>query len=273
MSHQRLINRKPSRALAAFLGALPFLMLFFVYQWGSDLRRQENPKDKLLPAFTEIGTAMNELALQPSARTGEYLFWQDTGSSLRRLSIGMGVAAALGLVLGLAIGALPLVGAPLSPLVTAISLIPPMAILPILFILFGLDELSKIMLIVIGVAPILIRDLCQRTKELPREQLVKAQTLGANSWQVIVRVLLPQITPRLLDAVRLSLGTAWLFLIAAEAIASSDGLGYRIFLVRRYMAMDVILPYVAWITLLAFCTDWLLLKLNQRLYPWYYANR
>ena len=74
--------------------------------------------------------------------------------------------------------------------------------------------------------------------------------------------------PKLIDAVRLSLGAGWLFLIAAEAIAATDGLGYRIFLVRRYMSMDVILPYVAWITLLAFLFDWLLATLSRRLFPW-----
>jgi NitT/TauT family transport system permease protein len=68
--------------------------------------------------------------------------------------------------------------------------------------------------------------------------------------------------------VRLALGPAWLFLIAAEAIASTDGLGYRIFLVRRYLAMDVILVYVAWITVLAFLLDRLLAAASRRLYPW-----
>jgi NitT/TauT family transport system permease protein len=92
--------------------------------------------------------------------------------------------------------------------------------------------------------------------------------LGASTWQIILRVVLPQITPRLVDAIRLSLGPAWLFLIASEAIAATDGLGYRIFLMRRYMAMDVILPYVAWITFLAFLMDWGLRKLNQRCFPW-----
>ena len=98
----------------------------------------------------------------------------------------------------------------------------------------------------------MIRDLALRVCELPREQLIKAQTLGASTWQIALRVVLPQILPRLIDSLRLQLGPAWLFLIAAEAIASDSGLGYRIFLVRRYLAMDVILPYVAWITLLAF---------------------
>ena len=130
-----------------------------------------------------------------------------------------------------------------------------MAILPILFIVFGLGEVSKVVLIVFGIAPFIVRDLQQRVQELPREQIIKAQTLAGSSWQIILRVILPQVLPRLIDAVRLSLGAAWLFLIAAEAIAATEGLGYRIFLVRRYLAMDVILPYVAWITLLAYLTD------------------
>ena len=84
----------------------------------------------------------------------------------------------------------------------------------------------------------------------------------------MLRVVLPQLLPRLLSGLRLSLGPAWLFLIAAEAIASTEGLGYRIFLVRRFLAMDVILPYVAWITLLAFVMDRLLDLASRRLFPW-----
>jgi NitT/TauT family transport system permease protein len=151
--------------------------------------------------------------------------------------------------------------------------VPPMAVLPVLFIVFGLDELSKVVLIVVGVAPFLVRDLAMRVGEMPREQLIKAQTLGASTWQIVVRVVLPQVVPRLADALRLSLGPAWLFLISAEAIAATEGLGYRIFLVRRYMAMDVILPYVAWITLLAFASDYLLRRFNDACFPWLKAGK
>ena len=118
----------------------------------------------------------------------------------------------------------------------------------------------------------MMRDVAQRVRELPGEQLIKIQTLGANSWQVITRMALPQTLPRLIDSVRLSLGPAWLFLIAAEAIASTEGLGYRIFLVRRYLAMDVILPYVIWITILAIVIDQLLRLANRKLFPWYNAG-
>jgi NitT/TauT family transport system permease protein len=147
-----------------------------------------------------------------------------------------------------------------------------MAVLPILFIVFGLGEVSKVVLIIFGIAPFIMRDLQQRVQELPHELIIKAQTLGANSWQIILRVILPQVLPRLIDAVRLSLGTAWLFLISAEAIAATEGLGYRIFLVRRYLAMDVILPYVAWITLLAYLTDFGLKQLSRRVFPWYHGE-
>jgi NitT/TauT family transport system permease protein len=270
---QRLINRTPSRPLSIALSIIPFVLILLTYQIGSGMRKAENEQDKLLPSFTEIASAIDRMALEPSKRSGEYLFWRDTQSSLSRLVKGVSIAAFIGLIVGLAAGAIPLIAAPLKPLITAVSLIPPLAILPVLFIVFGLGELSKIMLIVLGVSPFIVRDILQRTQELPREQLVKAQTLGGNSWQIILRVILPQILPRLIDAVRLSLGTAWLFLIAAEAIASTDGLGYRIFLVRRYMSMDIILPYVAWITLLAFATDWLLLQLSRFIYPWYHSEK
>lgn len=269
----RLINQHPSKPARWLLGLLPFVILFFVYVSASNQRLAENPNDKLLPDMQSMGQAIERLAFEPSKRSGKYLFWEDTGSSLQRLAMGVGVSALLGLVLGIVNGALPMVRANISPLVTAISLVPPMALLPILFIVFGLGEVSKVVLIVIGIAPFIIRDMQARTLEIPREQLIKAQTLMANSWQIVLRVLLPQILPRLLDSIRLSLGAAWIFLIAAEAIAATDGLGYRIFLVRRYLSMDVILPYVVWITLLAFAIDWILRFISVRMFPWYHSQK
>lgn len=265
----KLINQHPGNALKLCLALLPFVLLIILYMVSSDARLEVNPNDKLLPSFSQIGDGLSRMALEPSKRSGEYLFWQDTGSSLRRLGLGVLIAASLGLIIGMVTGALPLFSAWMSPLLTVVSLIPPLAVLPVLFIVFGLGELSKVVLIAIGITPFIARDIQRRTQDIPSEQLVKAQTLGANTSQIMIRVLLPQVMPKLIDAVRLSLGAGWLFLIAAEAVASTDGLGYRIFLVRRYMAMDVILPYVAWITLLAFLVDLSLRQLNKRLFPWH----
>ena len=266
---KRLVNNHPGRVMRAALGILPFALMVVLYLAASGARLAQNPDDKLLPSFGSFGEAVERMATEPSKRSGDYLLWTDTGASLRRLALGVGISALTGLVFGVLLGSIPYLRANLSPFVATVSMIPPMALLPILFIVFGLGEVSKVVLIIIGITPFIIRDLQQRVMELPGEQLTKAQTLGASSWQIILRVVLPQVLPRLIDAVRLTLGAAWLFLIAAEAIAATDGLGYRIFLVRRYLAMDVILPYVAWITLLAFLSDWLLRVASRRLFPWF----
>lgn len=265
---RRLINQQPGRFSALCLGALPFLLIVVVYLVASDMRLADNPNDKLLPSFASIKDAIAQAALEPNRRTGEIQLWVDTAASLERLLLAVAISALLGLTFGIATGVIPYLNAGLSPLIAVLSMIPPLAILPILFIVFGLGELSKVVLIALGIAPFIMRELHLRIADIPGEQLVKAQTLGASSWHVIVRIVLPQVLPRLVNAVRLSLGPAWLFLIAAEAIAAESGLGYRIFLLRRYLAMDTILPYVLWITLLAFVADWLLRVLSRRLFPW-----
>jgi NitT/TauT family transport system permease protein len=266
---RRLMNLQPNRASLSVLGILPFALLALLYLVASDLRLADNPNDKLLPGLTSFVDSVHTLALQEDKRTGNITLWADTAASLQRLGIGLGIGALAGLVFGILTGILPYARAAFSPLIAALSMIPPLAILPILFIVFGLGELAKIVLIVFGIAPFIMRDIGMRVGEIPAEQLIKVQTLGGSTWTTVVRVVLPQMLPRLIDAVRLSLGAAWLFLIAAEAIAATDGLGYRIFLVRRYMAMDIILPYVVWITLLAFMMDTLLRQLSRRAFPWY----
>ena len=250
------------------LSMMPFVLLIVAYLAASSARLAANPGDKLLPSPATFAATIHRYALEEDERTGEILLWSDTAASLERLLIALGLSALLGVTFGVAIGVIPYLRATFAPFVAALSLIPPLAILPILFIVAGLGELAKVLLIVIGVAPVIVRDLAFRIQELPSEQMIKAQTLGASTWQLILRVVLPQTWPRLIDALRLSLGAAWLFLIASEAIASTDGLGYRIFLVRRYLSMDVILPYVAWITLLAFTMDALLRLLRSKVFPW-----
>lgn len=270
---KRLVNRLPGREASVALALLPFLLLLVVYAIASDLRLAANPEDKLLPAFSSFAEAIQRVALEPNKRTGELQLWADTAASLLRLGAGLAVAALLGLAVGVANGMLPYIRATFAPFVRVLSMIPPLAILPVLFIVFGLGETSKVVLIVMGIAPCIMRDLQSRVQELPREQMIKAQTLGASSGQMFFRVVLPQVLPRLIDSLRLNLGPAFLFLIAAEAIAAESGLGYRIFLVRRYLAMDVILPYVLWITLLAFVADLLLRGLSRWAFPWFHHGK
>jgi len=263
------LHANPPRWLARALALLPFVVLLVIYFYASHLRLLDNPQDKLLPSVGQMSEAMQRVALEADRRTGQIVLWHDTWVSLRRIVCGVGLAWSMALLLGLNMGMYPGMRALLSPFLVFISMIPPLAILPILFIVMGVDEASKITLIFIGTAPLLTRDILLAVSRIPPQQIVKALTLGASSAAITYRIVLPQILPRSFDSVRLVLGGAWLFLIAAEAIASTDGLGYRIFLMRRYLAMDVIIPYVLWITFLGFALDVSLRQFNRYVFPWY----
>jgi len=264
----RWVNVRPSRRGGLVLGALPLLAVLVAYLFAAAARHAANPSDKVLPTPSAMVAAMHGLLVDADPLSGRLIFWADTLASLERLGLALGICTLSALLVGLVLGVLPAARATLGGLVTMVAVIPPIALLPILFIVFGLGETAKVALIVIGVAPFLIRDLADHVAALPREQLIKAQTLGASSWQLMLRVALPQALPRLIAGLRLSLGPAWVYLISAEAIASDVGLGYRIFLVRRYLSMDIIIPYVAWISLLAIAMDIALAQLSRRGFAW-----
>src|SRR3954468_4179128 len=147
------MNIAPGRGSRLVLTLVPFFIIALVYVVGSAERRAANPEDKLLPPVSEMVTTVHRLAFEPDRRSGEIVLWTDTAASLRRLALGLGIATAIGLVFGLSIGLLPVVGASFTALIAVLSMIPPMAVLPVLFIVFGLGELSKVVLIVFGVAP------------------------------------------------------------------------------------------------------------------------
>ena len=254
---------------ARVLALVPFALVVAAYLIASHLRLADNPQDKVLPSLAQMAEAIQRMAFEPDTQTGDYVLWKDAWASLLRIALGVGSAAALALLAGLNMGLRPILKELFGNFLTFLSMVPPLAVLPILFISLGVDEVAKVALIFLGVFPVVARDMLLTVEKIPREQITKAVTLGASRWAIVYRIVMPQVLPRLIDNVRLALGAAWLFLIAAEAIAATEGLGYRIFLVRRYLAMDVILPYVFWIVALGFTFDWGLRRLVAWRYGWY----
>ncbi|MGB0748336.1 MAG: ABC transporter permease [Magnetospiraceae bacterium] len=263
------LHAVPGRALSIALVAAPFLITILVYWIASEIRLAENPNDKLLPSFGQMADAFWRMAAEPNKRTGELLLWADTLASLQRLAVGVLGGSAIGLFLGLNIALFPALRRMFGAYITVLSIIPPLALLPVLFISFGVGEEAKIILIFIGTVFVITRDMVLAVQQIPNEQITKALTLGASQLAVVYRVVLPQVFPRLINTTRLTLGAAWLFLIAAEMIAATEGLGYRIGLVRRYLAMDLIIPYVMWITFLGFMIDGALRLWVARGFSWY----
>ena len=171
------------------------------------------------------------------------MLWKDTRATVRRFAISLALLIPA-VMLGLHMGLFPYVGAFFLRFFLFFDKIVALSLLPILFIAFGIDELSKIMLIVIGVAPTIILDTFNLTRGVPPEQVVKAFTLGAGDLTSPIAWCSSRSRRAVLNSIRLNLKAVMLFLFAGEMIASTDGLAYRIALLRRHMGMDVIIPYV-----------------------------
>jgi NitT/TauT family transport system permease protein len=257
---------RPGSRLGRILPFLLFGVAAILYIGVSEHRAKENPDDRVVPTLSKLRDGFVRAAFQPNNK-GDYILWDDTFASAKRLAISS-LFLLLAVWLGLHMGLFSYWEAIFLKFMLFFDKVPALAILPILFIAFGLGETSKIALIVIGVFPTLTLDTYLRAKGVAQEQIMKGLTLGATHAEVAYSIVLPQILPAVLDSLRLNLKAMVLFLIAGEAIQAEAGLGFRIFLVRRYLAMDTIIPYVIWISLLAFAADALLRLCVRRFFPW-----
>jgi NitT/TauT family transport system permease protein len=279
----QLVHAKPSRTRIMLLSWFLFVLGIALYFHAAQKRHRENAEDRVMPTISQMARGISDAALKPAedddqavaenaALTRRFfgsMLWKDTMATSRRFLYSM-LLLIPAVILGLHMGLFPYVGAFFLRFVLVFDKIVALSLLPILFIAFGIDELSKIMLIVIGVTPTIILDAFNLTRAVPREQIVKAFTLGAGDFDVAYRVVLRQIAPRVLNSIRLNLKAVMLFLFAGEMIASSDGLAYRIALLRRHMGMDVIIPYVLWVALLLFLVDLAMRLINRKLHPWFH---
>ena len=264
------IYARPGPVLSKLLAILPIVAIVAMYSWSSYGRHKVNPQDKLMPTGIQMYEGMKQIITVPDKRTGKFEFWEDTKSSLTRLAIGLSISAVIGYVLGILIGMFPGFRRLLLPTLTLLSNVNPLAVLIIIFFMLGIGEAFKIFLIVFGVGIIIIRNIARTVDEIPCETIVKQLSLGASELEIVTRVVGPQMIPCLIDMLRVSLGSAWIFVIAAESVASNSGLGYRIFLSQRKMDMTIIIPYVMYITLLAYASDVALRSiLKLRKFQWY----
>jgi NitT/TauT family transport system permease protein len=267
------LHARPGMVFSRVLGLIPVAILVGVYLFMSHARHIANPDDKLMPTVHQMYDQMKEIATVPDKRSGKILFIEDTKASLKRLTYGLGIAATFGYIVGIMIGLFPGFRALMMPLVTSLSNINPLALLVIILVVLGIGEPSKIFLVAFGVGIPIARTIAQTVEKMPSETIIKPLTLGASQLEVMYRIVAPQMLPRLIDLIRVSLGAAWIFVIAAEAVASTEGLGYRIYLQQRYMNMALIIPYVVYISVLAYASDLTLqLVLKLKCFRWY-ANK
>jgi nitrate/nitrite transport system permease protein len=147
-------------------------------------------------------------------------------NSLQRVAIGFGLAAAVGIPLGFIIGRFDFVGRMFGPLISLLKPVSPLAWLPIGLLVFQRADPAAIWTIFICSIWPMVVNTAVGVQRVPQDYLNVARVLNLNEWKVVTRILFPAVLPYMLTGVRLSVGTAWLVIVAAEMLTGGVGIGF-----------------------------------------------
>ena len=242
------------RRLAALLGISAWVL--FLGGWHL-LAAADFTPEALLPGPVAVVEALWRLF----AESG---FSIDVIQSVKRVVISFAIAVTIALPLGVLMGAFPAVESFLNPLVSPFRYLPAPSFVPLLLMWLGTGDGQKIALLVLGVVWFLVTLFMDNTKAV-REELVEcSRTLGATRGSVLTRVIFPAALPSYLDTARQMLAVSWTYLVIAEIVAATDGIGAMMMRAKRFVRVDDILAGILVIWLLGLAFD-LLFRLIHRL--------
>lgn len=261
--------RKPiARRWTVCLGVLSVACLIGLYAYLAHRQKVANPSDKTIPNWTQLKEGVKK-ATSESRRTSERWLVVDSKATVLRFFLGMGVGIVCSIIVGLAMGCFSPIEAFLYPPLALIAKLPPTAMLAVFFVMVGTGTNMYVAMIAFGVLPVLAQTVYLAVKDVPDEVQYKAYTLGASHAEVIWNVIVRSVLPNLIDAVRLQIGPAMVYLIAAELVVGDVGFGVRIRLQMRLLNMSVVFPYLALLATFGFAMDFALRRLQHFLCPWY----
>ncbi len=193
---------------------------------------------------------------------------QSIAATLRRVLIGFGLAAMVGVPLGILAGSWRVIEAAGAPLALFGRNLPVAALIPLTILWFGIDEAQKVMFIFIACVPFVYSDAVAAVVGVPDRYVETAQTLGATSWQIVRKVLLPLALPDVYSSLRHLFGLAFGYIMLAELINAQHGLGYLLMTSQRRGMTEHIILILIIIGLLAFGIDRLLFFFQRGLFPY-----
>jgi ABC-type nitrate/sulfonate/bicarbonate transport system permease component len=207
-----------------------------------------------LPSVTQTVHAFLHYWDRPYPSQGKPL-WYDAVTSLRRIVIGFAIGTAAGVTLGAAMSASRVVRHLIDPVIEVLRPLPPLAFIPLFIIWFGIGELPKEVLIVIGVTPIMAITTVAALDEVPEDLLLCARTLGASPLYTLLHVQIRSALPGILTGMRIAMAGAWTSIVAAELIAATSGLGYLIGQAGDYLNIALVFSGLICIALIALTLD------------------
>jgi NitT/TauT family transport system permease protein len=195
-------------------------------------------------------------------------FTTDILNSVYRVMMGFVVAAIIGVPIGLIMGTFKVAEAFTEPVVGFIRYMPASAFIPLFILWLGIGDIEKIAIIFVGSFFQLVLMVAVVAKNVHKDMLETAYTLGAKRFQVIRKVLLPASLPGIVDTLRIIVGWAWTYIIVAELVASASGIGYMIISSQRMLRTGNIIFGILTIGMLGLITDFFFKWLYNKLFPW-----
>ncbi len=255
------------KGASLLLGFVPIVVLV-IFWWmltrGVPEQRVIGPT--ILPSPMEVVQSVGDL-LGSSDQDDRTLF-DHIGLSLRRVSLGFLLALAIVLPIGILMGALGSVRATLEPMVTASGYIPIATLVPLTMSWFGLDESQKVVFLAMAFGIFLLPMVVKAIDAVPEVYLRTAYCLGAARWQIITRVMVPVALPDIWHSMRLAFGVGWTYLVLAEVVVKTGGLGDLIDTARRRAMSGRVYLVIVIITLIAWIADLLWTRLGALLFPY-----
>ncbi|HYK87650.1 MAG TPA: ABC transporter permease [Acidobacteriota bacterium] len=249
------------------LGVVPLAILILLWWFltrGIPEERMLGPT--ILPSPTEVVQSLGDL-LGSSDQDNRSLL-DHIGLSLRRVSLGFLVALAVVLPLGVLMGAFGSARATFDPIVTASGYIPIATLVPLTMSWFGLDESQKVVFLAMAFGIFLLPMVVKAIDSVPDVYLRTAYCLGATRWHVIARVMVPVALPDIWHSMRLAFGVGWTYLVLAEVVVKTGGLGDLIDTARRRAMSGRVYLVIVIITVIAWIADLLWTRLGFLFFPY-----
>ncbi|QKS73303.1 ABC transporter permease [Paenalkalicoccus suaedae] len=248
----------PSHLARVVLGLLFPALLIAGWEIGG---RLELINTTLVPVPSTILATITALAADGS-------LWGHIGITLYRILWGFFWGTAVALVIGSFVAMSKVIEALLDPTIQAIRAIPSLAWVPLFILWLGIGEPSKVTLIALGVFFPVYLNTVGGIQSVDRKLIEVGKAYGLNTFQLVRRIILPASLPSFLIGLRSGLGLGWMFVVAAELLGASQGLGYLLVIGQNTFRPDTILASIVLFAILGKLTDFLLKKLQERALHW-----
>jgi NitT/TauT family transport system permease protein len=192
----------------------------------------------------------------------------DLWASIERVATGYAISMAVGIVVGVAIGSFRSVEAFSEAQIGFLRYVPATALTPLFLLWLGIDEAPKVALIIAGTVFFNVLMTADVVRNVPRDMISTAYTLGAGRMRVLRRVVLPHSWPGIVDVARINLAAAWLMLVVAELLAAQEGLGFRLVRAQRFRQVDTMFAILFVFAIIGVVSDLALRWIRNRTAPW-----